>query len=107
MNGKSARFPSGIRAYRSKRAVCCRFVRGIFKEQTAHGESLEDMFQDAVSITAISTILKRVPFQHSFLNHKIVIETAVKKTVRRTVFRHGVSVSAEAHRAITAIFTID
>jgi len=33
-----------------------------------------------------------------------VIETAVKKTVRWTVFRRGVSVSAEANRAITAIF---
>ena len=34
-----------------------------------------------------------------------VIETAVKKTVRWTVFRRGVSVSAEANRAITAIST--
>jgi len=34
-----------------------------------------------------------------------VIETAVKKTVRWTVFRRGVSASAEASRAITAIST--
>lgn len=63
------------------------------------------MISDAVSITAISTKIKEYPCGALLFVLWNVIETAVKKTVRWTVFRRGVSASAEASRAITAIST--
>ncbi len=66
-------------------------AEGITQKTNYTRRALGKTILDVVSITTISTIKQKTPYGCLSFYNIIVIETAVKKTVRWTVFRRGVS----------------